>query len=90
MQGASALTDDKFYESTYSRQRLEGEVIKAGFEIILTQPTSHSFTLWGLGGPFRATGYYRTSAFAESAGKVLCGILPWAFNYMTLLVARKL
>jgi ubiquinone/menaquinone biosynthesis C-methylase UbiE len=89
VQGISALTDDSFYESTYTRRMLESEVLKAGFETLLVQPTSHSFTLWGLGGPFRAAGYYKTSGLAERGGSLLRKVLPWAFNYMTLIVARK-
>jgi len=87
--GMSALTDDDFYESAYTRKALQSEVIKAGFELIHVQPTSHAFTLWGLGGMFRASGYYRTSMVAERTGKVLSVVLPWAFNYMTMVVARK-
>lgn len=89
LRGVSTLNDDRFYESTYTRNALEHEVKTAGFQPIHTQPTSHSFTLWGLGGPFRAPGYYRTSALAETTGKILRGVLPWAFNFMTLVVARK-
>lgn len=89
LKGVSVLTDDEFYESTYTRKALEAEVTKAGFKLALVQPTSHSFTLWGIGGPFRASGYYRTSGLAEIAGKVVRLVLPWAFNYMTLIVARK-
>jgi ubiquinone/menaquinone biosynthesis C-methylase UbiE len=89
-QGISTLTDDRFYESTYTRRALEDAVTKAGLTVVHIQPTSHSFTLWGLGGPFRAPGYYRTSALAERAGSLIRALLPWAFNYMTLVVARKL
>jgi SAM-dependent methyltransferase len=89
LRGANALTDDNFYESTYTRKALEYEVSRAGFQLICVQPTSHSFTLWGLGGLFRAAGYYRTSALAETAGTLLRVALPWAFNYMTLVIARK-
>lgn len=88
-QGVSTLTDDSFYESAYNRRMLEAEVTKAGFQTLLVQPTSHSFTLWGLGGAFRAPGYYKTSTLAERGGSLLRQVLPWAFNYMTLVVARK-
>lgn len=89
LQGKSALTDDSFYESTYTRRALEAAVTAAGFIVLAAVPTSHDFTLWGLGGPFRAPGYYRTSRLAERLGAVVKRILPWAFNYMTLIVARK-
>ena len=88
-QGVSTLTDDRFYESTYTRQKLATEVARVGFQTVLVQPTSHSFTLWGLGGLFRAPGYYKTSTLAERGGSLLRALLPWAFNYMTLIVARK-
>ena len=87
--GVSLLTNDEFYESTYSRARLVEAVSSAGFLPIVVEPTSHSYTLWGLGGPFRAPGYYRTSALAEAAGGVLRWLAPWAFNFSTLVVARK-
>jgi SAM-dependent methyltransferase len=89
LSGRGRLTDDSFYESTYTRRQLEAAVTAAGFRVLLTQPTSHSFTLWGLGGPFRAPGYYRTSALAERLGGLLKAVAPWAFNYMTLIVAEK-
>lgn len=88
-QGVSVLNDDDFFESTYTRARLEANVKTAGFEVLRAVPTSHSYTLWGLGGVFRAPGYYQTSALAESAGKLLRVVLPWAFNFTTLMIGRK-
>lgn len=88
-QGVSVLNDDEFFESTYTRTRLEKNVREAGFEVLRAIPTSHSYTLWGLGGVFRAPGYYQTSALAEGLGKVLRIILPWVFNFTTLIIARK-
>lgn len=88
-QGVSVLNDDEFFESTYTRARLETNVRNAGFEVVRAIPTSHSYTLWGLGGVFRAPGYYQTSALAESAGKLLRVVLPWAFNFTTLIIGRK-
>ncbi len=87
--GAGPLTDDAFYESAYTRRQLRDVVTEAGFRLELAQPTSHSFTLWQLGGPFRAPGYYRTSPLAEGLGALLRSLLPWLFNYSTLIVARK-
>lgn len=89
LQGVSVLNDDDFYESTYTRAALVGNVQQVGFTLIRALPTSHSYTLWGLGGVFRAPGYYQTSALAEGLGKVLKAVLPWAFNFTTLIVARK-
>ena len=89
LSGAGPLTDDAFYESTYSRQQLHDAVTEAGFRVELSRPTSHSFTLWQLGGPFRKPGYYRTSPLAERLGALLQRLLPWPFNYSTLIVARK-
>lgn len=88
-QGVSVLNDDEFFESTYTRAKLETNVRNAGFEVLRAIPTSHSYTLWGLGGVFRAPGYYQTSALAESAGKLLRAALPWAFNFSTLIIGRK-
>ncbi len=87
--GGSLLTNDEFYESAYDRPTLCQAVEAVGFKLELVQPTSHSFTLWGLGGPFQAPGFYQTSALAEGVGKLLQTLLPWPFNYMTLVVGRK-
>jgi len=89
LRGLNVLNDDEFYESTYTRRQLEQQVSEAGFSIIKTLPTSHSFTLWSLGGLFRKPGYYETSALAEALGSLLRRILPWAFNFTTLVIARK-
>ena len=83
------LTDEDFYESTYTQHQLIAELEKAGFELLLVRPTSHSFTLWGLGWPFRARGYYRVSRLADALGALLEKLAPWAFNFNTLLIARK-
>ena len=89
LSGAGPLTDDAFFESAYTRRQLHDLVTQAGFRLELSQPTSHAFTLWQLGGPFRAPGYYRTSLLAERLGALLKGLLPWPFNFSTLIVARK-
>jgi len=85
----SQLIDEDFYESTYSRSDLIDNVVRAGFSVTHVQPTSHSFTLWGLGGVFRAPGYYRTSLLAEGLGDLSRVVVPWAMNFMTLIVAHK-
>lgn len=87
--GQSRLTDDEFYESTYTQHQLIDAVCAAGFEPVLVRPTNHSFTLWGLGGPFQAPGYYRTSPLAERLGAILRRLMPWTFNFTTLVIARK-
>lgn len=88
-QGISVLNDDEFFESTYTRAKLEANVRGAGFTVVKAMPTSHSYTLWGLGGLFRGPGYYETNALAEGLGKVLSVALPWAFNFTTLIIGRK-
>lgn len=87
--GQGRLTDDAFYESTYTQRDLIREVKAAGFMPALVKPTSHAYTLWGLGGPFRAPGYYRASPLADRLGSVLRVALPWAFNFSTMVIARK-
>lgn len=87
--GRGTLADADFYESAYTRAQLIAQVEAAGFTVEQALPTSHDFTLWGLGGPFRAPGYYRTSPLAETIGSLLAKALPWAFNYMTLIIGRK-
>ncbi len=87
--GVSVLNDDDFYESTYTRRQLKANVTEVGFTVEEILPTSHSFTFWGLGGLFRASGYYETSALAELLGRLFRVILPWAMNFTTLVIARK-
>ena len=87
--GQPPLTDEDFYESTYTQHQLIAELEAAGFELMLVRPTGHSFTLWGLGWPFRARGYYRVTRLADVLGGVLEKLAPWAFNFNTLLIARK-
>lgn len=89
LRGESTLNNDDFYESTYTRAALVAAVTGVGFALRRADPTSHAFTLWGLGGVFRAEGYYKTSALAETAGKVAKAVFPWLFNFMTLIVAVK-
>ncbi|MBN1287669.1 MAG: class I SAM-dependent methyltransferase [Anaerolineae bacterium] len=89
LRGQVERTDEDFYETTYTRRQLEASARQAGFRVALSCPTSHSFTLWGLGGPFRAPGYYQTSVLAEALGRVLGVVIPWAFNFSTLLIAHK-
>ncbi len=85
----SVLNDDEFYESRYTRDQLCKNVTDAGFEILEASPLSHAFTLWGLGGIFRGKGYYETSFLADALGAFLKIVLPWPFNFSTLVVARK-
>jgi SAM-dependent methyltransferase len=87
--GRGTLAEPDFYESTYTRRHLEAAVRQAGFELLLVQPTGHSFTWWGLGGVFRRPGYYQTSGLAEWLGRLTGAVLPWAFNFSTMLIARK-
>jgi SAM-dependent methyltransferase len=86
----SQLTDDDFYESTYTRHDLKAELGKAGFEVLVLSPTSHAYTLWGLGWPFRKRGgYYETTRLADGLASILRVIMPWPFNFTTMLIARK-
>lgn len=89
MRKASILNDDSFYESTYTRTALCDNVEKAGFQVLQTVPTSHAFTLWGLGSLFREPGYYRTNKLADTLGGILSHLMPWPFNFMTLVIAQK-
>jgi ubiquinone/menaquinone biosynthesis C-methylase UbiE len=88
-QQGKTLIDEDFYESTYTREQLIHEVTAVGFDVIKANPTTHSYTLWGMGGPFQAKGYYQTSSLAEALGDVLRVIAPWMFNFMTMIIARK-
>jgi ubiquinone/menaquinone biosynthesis C-methylase UbiE len=83
------LINEDFYESTYSRKALVANVEQAGFRVAKAMPTSHSFTFWGIGGPFKAEGYYQTSFWAELCGDLAQISVPWLFNFMTLIIAHK-
>ncbi len=85
----STLNDEDFYESTYTRDILCKAVTDAGFTVEKAIPTSHAFSLWGLGGPFQGTGYYQTSTLANVLGSIFRVVLPWAFNFSTLVIGRK-
>ena len=88
-QGSGKLSDDAFYESAYTRRQLSEAVAAARFRLEEIHPTSHAFTLWGLGACFRQPGYYKTNRLADNLGALLSRILPWAFNFSTLVIARK-
>jgi ubiquinone/menaquinone biosynthesis C-methylase UbiE len=87
-QGKERIAED-FYESTYTQHQLIKEMTVVGFKIEKALPTTHSYTLWGLGSIFQAKGYYKTSWLAEGLGDVLSVVAPWAFNFMTMMIARK-
>ena len=89
LSGQSTLTDADFYESTYTERDLIANVQQAGFRVMTVQPTSHAFTLWGIGAAFRGQGYYETSPLAERLGALAAQYAAWPFNFMTLIVARR-
>jgi SAM-dependent methyltransferase len=78
-----------YYETAYSASRLAQFVTQAGFGVVERHPIGHSYTLWGLGGRFRAPGYYRTSSLAEKLGASLRRLAPWAFCSASLWILRK-
>jgi SAM-dependent methyltransferase len=78
-----------YYERTYVHDELARHVSDTGFQIRRVMPYSHSYTFYGLGGIFRGSGYYETSALAEFAGRVGRAILPWMTAFATLIVASK-
>ncbi|PWT93981.1 MAG: hypothetical protein C5B54_00865 [Acidobacteria bacterium] len=84
-----ALYKDQFYETTYTVSELRQYLHQTGFEILHQHPVGHSFTLWGMGGPFQHEGYYKTSSFAERLGALCSKVLPWAMCFESLLIGRK-
>jgi SAM-dependent methyltransferase len=78
------------YETAYAREDLEAAVRLAGFEVVASHPIGHSFTLWGLGWPFRASGYYRTTGLAEWLGDRLRDWLPWSMAFGCLTIAHRI
>ena len=81
--------DAGYYERRYRRQEVATQTRRAGFEVLMQRPIGHSFTLWGLGRPFRGPGYYETSVLAERLGGLVRRLLPWSTAFATLVVARK-
>jgi SAM-dependent methyltransferase len=88
-QQGQARIDADFYESTHTRESLVAHCTGVGFDVVRTIPLSHDFTLWGAHRVFRGEGYYQTSPLADTLGGVLRVVAPWAFNFMTLVIARK-
>lgn len=80
---------DAYYETTYRVRALERALRRTGFDVLRRHPIGHSFTLWGLGAPFRGPAYYETSALAEHIGAACAAVLPWSTCFASLIVARK-
>lgn len=89
MSGTPPPDSGGYYERRYRRMEIVAEVRQAGFEVMETHPIGHSFTLWGLGRPFRGPGYYETSALAERIGGLARRLLPWSTAFATLVIGRK-
>ena len=87
--GRRSAHHEAFYESVYTRRQLIDIVSQAGFREIRALPHQPLLYVMGLGGLFRKPGYYRTNALAEALGALLKRGLPWAFNFSTLIIARK-
>jgi SAM-dependent methyltransferase len=78
-----------YFERTYNHGELAQIVLNLGFVIRKIMPLAHSYTFFGLGGVFRKTGYYETSALAELAGRVGRAVLPWNTAFASLIIATK-
>jgi SAM-dependent methyltransferase len=79
-----------YYERTYTHDELANHVRNAGFKIELVKPIGHSYTYYGLGGPFRrADAYYATSDLAEKVGDISRRVIPWLSAFHTLIIASK-
>lgn len=87
--GQALLTDETFYESTYTHLVLAAELDKADFDVLHVEPIGHSFTLWGLCALFRGKGYYETTLLADWLGGLLRIIAPWTFGFSSMLIGRK-
>ena len=79
----------EYFETAYSVDGLEASLRGTGFRVIARHPVGHSFTLWGLGFPFRGPGYYETSDLAERLGGLLLRLTPWAMAFASLVIGRK-
>ena len=78
-----------YFETTYRLDEIRDAVRSAGFVDIQANPIDHSFTLWGLGGPFRGRGHYETSRLAEIVGRVAARIAPRAMAFAMMVTAYK-
>jgi SAM-dependent methyltransferase len=78
-----------YFETAYTAHALEDFVRGAGFRLVSRHPIGHSFTLWGLGRPFRGRGYYETTPLAEGLGGLLRRVMPWRMCFESLIIARK-
>jgi len=81
--------DPGYYETAYTPAQLQALLSRTGFERIEHHPVGHSFTLWQLGWPFRARGYYRTTQLTEWIARLLRIIAPWWMCFECLVIARK-
>jgi SAM-dependent methyltransferase len=79
----------EYYETQYSHRQLTQFAQDAGFQVTRLVPYGHSYTFYGLGGPFRKPGYYQSSALGEFAGKVGRRVFPWYTAFECLVIARK-
>lgn len=78
-----------YYETTYRPGELCALAAAAGFCEVRAVPVDHGFTLWGLGGPFRAPGHYVTSRLAEALGRAAARVAPRAMAFATMVTASK-
>lgn len=87
--GKLAKLVNGYFETTYTNHQLITFAKQSGFEVHEVHPVGHSFTLWPMGWPFRAPGYYRTSELAERIARILRRLAPWRSCFATLLIATK-
>ncbi len=79
----------EYFETTYTHSQVADFVRQAGFEIEQQVPISHSYVWYGLGGPFRAEGYYANSRLADVMGNLSKALAPWFTCAASLTLARK-
>jgi SAM-dependent methyltransferase len=79
----------EYYETNFRHAQIADFVRAAGFVQLSAHPYSHSYTFYGLGGPFRGEGYYVTSGLAEACGRLGKRLLPWYTAFECLILARK-
>jgi len=78
-----------YYETALSRAQICDAVSSTGFAQINAVPVGHSFTLWGLGGPFRGHGHYETTRLARAMGRLLALVSPQAMAFAIMVTAKK-
>ena len=74
----------------HTRREMKDILERVGFEVLVEEPVSHSFSLFMLCEFFQKDSLGQTNALAEMFGGLLKRIAPWATANHLLFVGKKL